>query len=345
MHTHSKAQITDFPAMLPASDVYSWAKAASKPSYGWNEIGSKPDTFPPSSHSHDDRYYTEAEVNNLLGGKAANSHTHTKGDIGLGKVDNTADADKMVASARYAMQLSNLRNIKIGNQSHGFDGSNDISFDLSVIGAAPREHSHNYLPLAGGNLNGDVKISTAKKMYFGDWYIWCENSQLLTVRPKETIYGLFVGVRDNMWTICPTDDAKLALGTPAHRFAQSYFSAPPITSSDCTKKRDIVPLSEKYMDFFSLLQPVTYRFIDGTSGRTHIGFISQDVESAMAQAGLSDLDFAGFCRDEIDGTVIYSLRYEEFIALNTAAIHWQQRKIADLEMRLSKLENLNFPNI
>ena len=36
----------------PASDVYSWAKASSKPSYSWSEIGSKPSTFTPSSHDH-----------------------------------------------------------------------------------------------------------------------------------------------------------------------------------------------------------------------------------------------------------------------------------------------------
>ena len=32
-HRHSKSDITDFPSSLPASDVYSWAKAASKPAY------------------------------------------------------------------------------------------------------------------------------------------------------------------------------------------------------------------------------------------------------------------------------------------------------------------------
>ena len=30
-----------------------------------------------SSHTHDDRYYTESETNSLLAGKAASSHTHT----------------------------------------------------------------------------------------------------------------------------------------------------------------------------------------------------------------------------------------------------------------------------
>lgn len=37
-HTHTKNQITDFPTSMPASDVYPWAKAASKPSYGIDEI-------------------------------------------------------------------------------------------------------------------------------------------------------------------------------------------------------------------------------------------------------------------------------------------------------------------
>ena len=46
-------------------------------SVAWDDVYSKPTTgYPPSSHTHDDRYYTESEVNNLLNGKAASSHTH-----------------------------------------------------------------------------------------------------------------------------------------------------------------------------------------------------------------------------------------------------------------------------
>lgn len=36
----------------PASDVYSWAKASTKPTYSWGEITGKPSTFTPSSHEH-----------------------------------------------------------------------------------------------------------------------------------------------------------------------------------------------------------------------------------------------------------------------------------------------------
>jgi hypothetical protein len=39
IHTHTKSQITDFPSSMPASDVYAWAKAATKPSYTASEVG------------------------------------------------------------------------------------------------------------------------------------------------------------------------------------------------------------------------------------------------------------------------------------------------------------------
>lgn len=45
--THPASMITGLPTSLPASDVYSWAKAASKPSYTVAEVGAAP-----SSHTH-----------------------------------------------------------------------------------------------------------------------------------------------------------------------------------------------------------------------------------------------------------------------------------------------------
>lgn len=46
-HTHVKADITDFPASLPASDVSAWAKAATKPTYTASEVGAAT-----KSHTH-----------------------------------------------------------------------------------------------------------------------------------------------------------------------------------------------------------------------------------------------------------------------------------------------------
>jgi hypothetical protein len=47
-HTHTKSQITDFPTSMPASDVYAWAKAATKPTYTYTEVGAAA-----ASHTHD----------------------------------------------------------------------------------------------------------------------------------------------------------------------------------------------------------------------------------------------------------------------------------------------------
>ena len=57
-HDHVVGDITNFPTSLPASDVSSWAKAETKPSYTFSEIGSHPTTLSgygitdatPSSH-------------------------------------------------------------------------------------------------------------------------------------------------------------------------------------------------------------------------------------------------------------------------------------------------------
>lgn len=51
----------------PASDVYSWAKASSKPIYTWNEINDKPTTFTPSNHIHGNADITDLDCGKLTG--------------------------------------------------------------------------------------------------------------------------------------------------------------------------------------------------------------------------------------------------------------------------------------
>ena len=46
-------------------------------SIDWENIKNKPSTFTPSTHNHDDRYYTEAEINTKLNSKSNTDHTHS----------------------------------------------------------------------------------------------------------------------------------------------------------------------------------------------------------------------------------------------------------------------------
>lgn len=121
------------------------------------------------------------------------------------------------------------------------------------------------------------------------------------------------------------------------------------TNSDRNLKKDITSLNSKYLTLFKKLRPVSYRYIDGTSNRLHVGFIAQEVEEAMHTAGLTNLDFAGLTianetKIDDDGNEIpvqvYRLRYEEFIAILTAQAQEHESRIAALESKIAKLVNL-----
>lgn len=154
-------------------------------------------------------------------------------------------------------------------------------------------------------------------------------------------------------------NGTISLGSGNYRFSQLYVTSSSISTSDKNYKDDIKSLTDKHLQFFMKLQPVSFLFKDGTSGRTHIGFIAQDVEQAMSECGLTDLDFAGFCKDQkidsklVDGEevnepildengnpeYIYSLRYEEFIALNTYVIQELWKRVDAVEKENIETKN------
>ena len=63
------------------------AKANSAP---WSGITGKPTTYPPSTHTHDDRYYTESEIDSKLSGKANTSGSYPSLSVGNANYANSA---------------------------------------------------------------------------------------------------------------------------------------------------------------------------------------------------------------------------------------------------------------
>lgn len=155
-----------------------------------------------------------------------------------------------------------------------------------------------------------------------------------------------------------TDNA-VACGASTKRWSTVYAGTGTINTSDRNEKKNIQDIDEKYIQLFEKLRPVTYEFIGGKHDRTHIGYISQEVKDAMDEVGLTDLEFAGYCRDKKTEDVLdengvllgtkdvldengeptyrYALRYAEFIALNTKMIQLQQAKIEALEQKVQEL--------
>lgn len=133
------AYIDDIPKSLPASDVSSWAKAATKPSYSWNEITGKPTTFAPSSH------------------------THTKSQI---------------TDFPSSLKNPNSLTISLNGTSQGaYDGSSTKSINVTPasIGAATSGHTHNYAGAdsAGGAAKevknwGNASENVARHVWFSN---------------------------------------------------------------------------------------------------------------------------------------------------------------------------------
>lgn len=147
-------------------------------------------------------------------------------------------------------------------------------------------------------------------------------------------------------------------GTNPNPFAGGYSSGGWKTTSDGRKKKDFRKLLEddRFERFFELLQPMEYRLIENDD-KTHIGFVAQDVEQAMTDCDISENEFYGlehavFSEKDFESNEewekfleqnggendMYTLCYQEFIALNTAMIQKLQNRCNDFERRLSALE-------
>ena len=146
------------------------------------------------------------------------------------------------------------------------------------------------------------------------------------------------------------------LGTASLYWNAIYSKNGAISTSDKNAKENIEYMDDKET-FFNSLKPCTFKFKNGD--RTHFGFISQDVEEALKENGMTAFDFAGFCKDLKMETFInddgeeeerivlddmgeeqytYSLRYSEFIALNTHMIQKANKKIEQQQKEIDDLK-------
>lgn len=157
------------------------------------------------------------------------------------------------------------------------------------------------------------------------------------------------------------NSSSIYCGTTPNPFAGGYSSGGWKTTSDRRKKKDFRKLLEddRFERFFELLQPMEYRLIENDE-KMHMGFVAQDVEQAMTDCGISENEFYGlehavfsekdfesneewekFLEQNGGANDMYTLCYQEFIALNTAMIQKLQNRCNDFEQRLSALERMN----
>lgn len=186
-------------------------------------------------------------------------------------------------------------------------------------------------------------LSDAIKHYYGvvnSTSTWCVNIKNLRAIGDMAITGDTLMINRTQALSSPQTGTFLNVGHASVSYLQlnaSNISASTSisTSSDDRKKKDIEPLDKKYLDFIKLITPTKFRFIDeiAKSGRTHTGFIAQDVLQVMTDCGIDTTEFGGFVDTYKDGKE-YALRYEEFIALILGYVQ-------ELESRVQTLEQNN----
>lgn len=322
----------------------------------WNEIEGKPNTYPPSSH------------------------THSKSEVGLGSVDNTADANK---SVNYAASAGNADTVD-GYHASAFAQANHTH------NYAASNHTHAYLPLSGGTLTGDLRL---KKDHTISW----ENEQagthaLFNMAPDggtgarvqfypfgwssteavNKAFSIGHSATTNNFLVLPYSDNLYHLGASNRRFKCLYAVTGTIQTSDRKKKKDIQEFGDKFVeDFIMGLTPVSYILKQNDSGRTHYGLIAQDVEELMLRLGMDTKDFAGFIKSPkyktiyhevknevknangeiveekhfepeevlVEGEYDYSLRYEEFISPVIKMVQVLNDKISQQQKEIEQLKS------
>ena len=181
--------------------------------------------------------------------------------------------------------------------------------------------------LKSAEKQGEVNAFTINDQYFdlGD----CLSFNLFTNQ---------INLHNIVNNITPKSDNLYSLGQPNLRWNSAYCASGVITTSDKNQKTDINYDIDKYTQLLDLLKPCSFRYIGGNSNRIHIGYIAQDVESAMELLGMSIYEFAGLCRDVLpNGQTIYSLRYDAFEGIYHAKINQQQLEIDALKESVSFL--------
>ena len=296
----------------------------------WSDVTGKPSTYAPASHTHDNQYYKKEESDVLLT-KLMQSLIKRDEDVKVELIDGYTTADSGLNN-RITAVVNELKK---------------------------------YLPLSGGTLTGSLDIASGKYIHGTH-----TNGTILDILGLNKNNNCHVG-NDATPTflhgagyqldisgafICPNVSNQMSCGTKNKLWTTVFSKTGAINTSDRTKKHNIIDLTEAYEQLFLKLKPKSFIFNDGD--RVHIGAISQDVEDAMHELGMSAEEFAGFCKDirydyreynddgtpvesskipckDEDGNIIYdyALRYQEFIFLTVHMVQklWNRVDVVEKE--------------
>lgn len=147
-------------------------------------------------------------------------------------------------------------------------------------------------------------------------------------------YNRYIRIQDMIYTRGPLVSNNMSsLGTGGYPWSDVYANNATIQASDLTVKKDVEYGLSRYDALFDALRPMSFLFVNGESGRRHLGLGAQDVERSMERCGVSDMEFAGFIKSPKEGGegFAYALRYGELIPLCIEQIQRLKNRVDNLE--------------
>lgn len=178
----------------------------------------------------------------------------------------------------------------------------------------------------------------------------------------EDHYGISYGVSYDVnhdviygWHFSPKMNA-MDLGTSSWKWGQIWAQTGEINTSDRTQKHNIRILDEDIcVQITEKLKPSSYIMNNNTSGRTHYGFIAQDIEDMISELGIDSKEFAALIKspkvktvqdengievcEEIPDEYVYSLRYTEFIPIAFRTLQYCIKEIKSLNKQIETLKD------
>lgn len=306
-----------------------------------------------------------------IGNGWGDSHRHNALQITSYEVGETSASNSAIGVGGKLKSLYtdvNLQGLVFKNSSGSFFGAIGInsSYELIYGNTANFTNSHrwyssntNIMTLSNaGNLsiNGNYYVNN-NHTYFA--YDTGGTARTIANLNSSNYYNFATGGMTNRVLIGTTDYSDFII-LRGKKYKLNSTTGADISSDRRIKKdfSELTPYERFYMD----LKPLSYKYKFGTSGRTHVGFIAQEVEEALTFNGLSTKEFGGIVKSEHceeineetgekteyekifekegikEGDTEYGLIYEEFIALNTHMIQKLYKRIDELEAEVAELK-------
>ena len=243
-HTHTWSQVTGAP-----STATRWPS--------WGEVTGKPSSFTPSSHTHDDRYYTESEINSKLAAKAVNI-----------TLDANADLNKIIAPGFY-----------------NCGGSNNVLNKPSGVNTIGLIVTHN----ASGSYYTQILTTDSKDTYRrtclnGTWSAWTQD--------KYTDTNTWRGIQNNLTSNSTSDSLSAAQGKVLKGLIDSKANSSDL-SSYAQKSQAIasIDIIENYYSDQKHIKPRFYiQKADGDESTLDIEDASTEKSGLMSCYDKSKLD-------------------------------------------------------